>query len=79
MKVQLNLKAINQIMTSAKVRSVVSREARRMANSAGPGFEAVDRPHKWTARSYVQTDGQEGARRQADEKVLERVVTEKSG
>lgn len=78
-KPKLNLPGINKLMTSAPVTALVAREARRMAASAGEGFEAVVKPHKWTARGYVQTADARGRRRQADEKVLERVASEKSG
>jgi hypothetical protein len=76
-KVKLNLPGINKIMTSKGARAVVRRELQRMEVSAGEGFEAVERPHRWTARGFVQTADVEGARRQAREKVLERVVSEK--
>lgn len=78
MKVKLNLLGINKIMTSRGVSDVVRREAKKRADSAGPGFEAVIAPHRWTARAYIRTADAEGARRQANEKVLERVVSERS-
>lgn len=78
MRVKLNLRGLNQIMTSPGARKVVRDNTERMADSAGEGFEAVQRPHRWTARGYVQTVDHEGRRRQANERVLERVVTEKS-
>jgi hypothetical protein len=75
-KVTLNLPGINRLMKSAGVRALVKREAQRMAAAAGDGFEAVvDNSHPWVSRAYVQTADAEGKRRQADEKVLERVVT----
>jgi len=77
-KVKLNLKGINKIMTSQGANDVVRRKLKAMEQSAGPGFEAVMHPHKWTARGYLRTADAEGARRQADERVLERVVTERS-
>lgn len=74
--VKLNLRGINRLMTSPGVRRVAREKAQRMAASAGEGFEAVSRPHPWTAREYVQTADAEGRKRQADEHVLERVVSE---
>ena len=76
-QVKLNLRGLNRLMTSRGVTDRVRREARRMAESAGPGFEAVVSPHPYTARAYVQTADREGRRRQADEHVLERVVSER--
>jgi hypothetical protein len=74
---KLNLPGINKIMTGKGARALVRRELNRMEASAGEGFEAVERPHRWTARGYVQTADAAGARRQAREKVLERVASEK--
>lgn len=77
-KVKLNLPGLNRLMTSPGARAVVRENAQRMAASAGDGFEAVERPHRWTARAYVQTADRTGRRRQVDEHVLERVVSEKA-
>ena len=77
-RVQLNLRGLNALMTSAPVQRVVDAEGERMAAAAGDGFEYVSvgkRPSRRTARGYVQVDSVEGARRQADEAVLERVVS----
>lgn len=74
---KLNLPGINKIMTGKGARALLRRNLDRMAGSAGEGFEAVERPHRWTARGYVQTADAEGRHRQADEKVLERIVSEK--
>lgn len=73
-RVKLNLPGLNKIMTSAPVQAEVARRAKRMADAAGPGFEAVVNPHKYTARAFVRTADAKGARRQADEAVLERVM-----
>lgn len=77
-KVTLNLRGLNRLMTSRGVSDRVRREAQRMAASAGEGFESVVAPHPWTARAYVRTADGVGRKRQSDEKVLERVVSEKS-
>lgn len=75
MDVKLNLRGINRLMTSPGVRRMLRERAEQMAAAAGEGFEAVSRPHPWTAREYVQTADAAGRRRQADEHVLERVVS----
>lgn len=74
--VKLNLKGINALMTSRPVVAEVAARAHRMAREAGEGFEAVVKPHRYTARAYVQTDLDNpiGAQRQAAEHVLERVL-----
>lgn len=72
--VRLKLKGINELMTSRPVTALVVREARRMAAEAGPNFEANIVPHKWTARAYVRPANAAGAREQADNAVLERVI-----
>lgn len=72
--VQVNLKlgGINKVMRAAQ--PVVDREAQDMAARAGEHFEAVSRPHKWTARAYVQPKDPIGMRQQARDAVLERAL-----
>lgn len=77
-KIKLNLPALNKIMTSPGAANLLRKEAQQRAAAAGEGFEAVVHPHKWTARAYVQTADDAGRRRQANEKVLERIITERS-
>lgn len=74
--VKLKLKGLNALMTSAPVQSEVARRAQKMATQAGDGFKAVIHPHKFTARAFVQTDtaSDVGARRQAEEHVLEKLL-----
>jgi hypothetical protein len=69
-KVKLNLRGINALMRSAPVQAEVARRLQRGAAAAGEGFEAVVKPHQYTARGFVQTADAEGRRREADEKVL---------
>lgn len=71
-KVKLNLPGLNKIMTSAPVQAEVARRAKRMADVAGEGFEAVVNPHKYTARAFVRTADAKGRKRQAEDAVLER-------
>lgn len=72
--VRLKIRGINELMTSRPVTELVVREARRMAAEAGPNFEADIVPHKWTARAYVRPANAAGAREQAENAVLERVI-----
>lgn len=73
-KVNLKLRGVNQVMTSAPVTAAVVREARRMAEQAGDNFEYNVSPHRYTARAYVRPKNTEGRREQADNAVLERVM-----
>jgi hypothetical protein len=74
-QVKLNIRGINALMSSAPVQSLVEERARRIAEAAGSGFEAVAAPHPWTARAYVRTADAEGRRREAQEKVLTRSIS----
>lgn len=73
-RVKLNLRGLNELMRSSAVQARVDRLGRQMAERAGEGFEYVARPHPWTARGYVQVADGDGARRQARDAVLERVI-----
>lgn len=69
---RLNLRGLNTLMRAQQ--SAVDREGQRMAANAGPDFEYVARPHKWTARGYVQPANARGMREQKRNAVLERVL-----
>jgi len=71
-KVKLKIRGINKVMKSDPVQAEVARRAKRMANAAGPGFESVVNPAKYTARAFVRTADFNGRKRQAEEAVLER-------
>lgn len=71
-RVVLNLLAINAVMKSAPVQAEVMRRAKRIQQAAGENFEAVAKPHKWTARAYVQTANFTGRREEARDKKLTR-------
>lgn len=73
-RVKLNLKTINAIMTGPGATVEVAREARRMAQQAGENFEADIVPHKWTARAFIRPSNYAGRKEQADNAVLERVL-----
>lgn len=70
--VKLNLRGINEVMKSSPVQSEVVRRARRIANEAGDGFEAMVQPGRYTARAVVRTADETGRKRQATDAVLER-------
>lgn len=77
--VKLNLAGINVVMTSQGAQALVDRLGKQMAAGAGDGFEYVARPHRYTARGYVQTNSVRGRRRQAKEAALERVLGQVTG
>lgn len=72
--VRLNMRGIRAVLKSQPVESELARRAARIAAAAGPGFEMVVKPHKYTSRAFVQTDGRDGAKRQAEDAVLERAL-----
>lgn len=75
-RVRLKLKGLNELMTSAPVQAEVDRAGRKIAAAAGDGFAySQPKPHKWTARGYVQVNSDDGARRQAEDAVLERAMS----
>lgn len=72
--VRLNLRGLNELMTSAAVQADLDARGRRMAAAAGEEFEYVSRPHHRTARGYVQPRSAKGARQEAREKRLLRSI-----
>lgn len=82
-KVTLKIKGIRQVLKSQGVTSKVARTAKAMADEAGEGFSYVVKPHKYTARAFVQIDPssdesfRKGRERQSREHVLQRVVGRK--
>lgn len=73
-KVKLNLRGLNALMTSPGVTAEVVRRARAMVQQAGENFEADIVPHRYTARAFVRPANAAGRKEQADNAVLERVV-----
>jgi hypothetical protein len=73
-RVTIKLRGINEVMTSPGVTREVAQRAARMARSAGEGFGYVVKPHRYTARAFVQTIDQTGRVRLAREHVLQRVL-----
>lgn len=73
-RVKLNIRGINRLMRSTPVQDRLDEIGDEIANDAGDGFEYAPSSHKWTARGYVQVATGTGARRQAEEAVLDRVA-----
>ncbi len=73
-RVKLKIRGVNQVMTSRGATEEVASRAQRMARAAGPNFEAVVKPHKYTARAYVRNRNREGAEQEARDKTLTRAI-----
>lgn len=73
-RVKLKIRGINELMRSPGVTAEVARQAKRMAEDAGPDFEFDVVPHRYTARAFIRPANEAGRRQQADDAVLERVV-----
>ena len=71
-RVTLKLSGIRKVLRSPEVTALVARKAKRAAAAAGPGFESVVKPHKYTARAFVQTATPEAAKAEAENKTLTR-------
>ena len=72
--VKLKIRGIRQVLQGAGATGEVARIAHRGAEQAGEGFGYVVKPGRYTARAFIQTVDDEGARRQSDDAVLERVM-----
>lgn len=75
-RVSLNLRGINALMTSPDAQRAVDRRGEAIARAAGPNFEYVhaDKKHPWVARGYVQPRNHAGQREEATSKRLTRAV-----
>ena len=73
-QVNLNLPGLNKLMTSAPVQAAADDLGAKLAGRAGENFEYVSKPHRYTARGYVQPANGLGAREQARNAVLERAL-----
>jgi hypothetical protein len=76
LRVKLNLKGLNELMTSAPVQSALDVRGEALARAAGSNFEYVHsaKPHPWVARGYVQPKNDRGRREEAEEKRLNRAL-----
>lgn len=52
--VKLKLTGLNKLMRSAPVQAEVNRRGARIAAAAGKKYRLVVRPHRYTARAYVE-------------------------
>ena len=52
--VKLKLAGLNKLMRSAPVQSLVNEKAGRISAAAGPKYRVVVRPHRYTARAFVE-------------------------
>jgi len=73
-RVKLKISGVRQVLKSPGVVSEVVRRARRIQEAAGEGFEMVVKPHRYTARAFVQTGDADAAKREAEQKVLTRAL-----
>lgn len=73
-RVKLKMGGVRAILRGPEATSEIAKRVKRGAAAAGPGIEAVVKPHKYTARGYVQTATAEGRKREANEKVLLRAL-----
>lgn len=73
-RVRLHLPGLNALMRSAPVQGLVTQSANRIQAAAGEEFEVVEKPHKWTARTYVQNSTYQGLRDEAKNGVLSKAV-----
>lgn len=70
LRVKLKMGGVRAILRGPEATAEIAKRVKRGAAAAGPGIEGVVKPHKHTARGYVQTATDEGRKREADEKVL---------
>lgn len=74
-RVVMNIRGVNEVMRSEGVSRDIAARGERMARAAGPGFEAKsDSPHRWVARTWVQSTSREAAAREARENILTRSI-----
>lgn len=71
-RVNLKMSGIRKVLRSSESQGALLRLARRSAAAAGPGFEAVVRPGRFTARALVWTTDDASRRAEAENKALTR-------
>ena len=52
--VKLKLTGLNKLMRSASVQAALNAEGGRIKARAGSKFRVTPRPHRWTARTFVE-------------------------
>lgn len=73
-RVKLSMRGVRALLRGPEATAEIARRVKRGAQAAGDGIEGVVKPHKFTARGYVQTATAEGRKREANEKVLIRAL-----
>lgn len=73
-KTQLKLKVEGVSAVLRDAQSVVDRVGADAAAELGDGYEYVAKPHRFTARGFVQTASREGQITEAREKRLHRIL-----
>lgn len=73
-RVQLNLRGLNALMTGREATAAVVRAANKIQRAAGDDFEVNVVPHRWTARAYVRAKNARGMREEARNKALTRAM-----
>lgn len=66
-RVKLKIRGIREVLKGPEVTAELARRVKRAAAVAGPGFEGIVKPHKYTGRGFVQTANDEGRKRQAED------------
>jgi hypothetical protein len=73
-RVKLSIRGVRDVLKSSAVSSELARRAGRIRNAAGEGFSMVVKPHRYTARAFVQSDTAAADKREAESKVLTRAL-----
>lgn len=73
-RIELNSKAIRDLLRSPEVQAELLRRAQNIAAAAGPGMEASVVPGRNRARASVITATAEARRAQATDRVLTRAL-----
>lgn len=53
-RVKLKLSGLNKLMRSAPIQAKVNEKAAKISAAAGPKYRMVVRPHRYTARAFVE-------------------------
>lgn len=73
-RVRLKLRGVNEVMTGPGATSAVVRRAQAIQQAAGADFEVNVVPHQYTARAFIRPANFEGAKKEAQDKVLTRAL-----
>lgn len=74
-RVEMNLQGVNEVMRSSGVEADLRARAERIARRAGEGFGVEsNKPHRWVARAWAQTESRVAERAEARDNVLTRAI-----